>query len=112
MAFLPFRIDGKDWPASPLPSLRIRTTLGPRHRQLEGRIGGRRVLIRVDQPPDRCVSLRYTDPDGATAVCTNTEQADIDLEMDHRHWSVPGTGHAEVGLRGRDAPEINDRIPS
>lgn len=108
LAFVRFRIDGKDWPASTLPSLRMRTTLGPRHWQLEGRIGGRRVLIRVDQPPDRCVSLGYTDPDGGTAVCTNTEQADIHVEVDDRRWSV--LGHAEVGLRGVEAPDINERI--
>ena len=59
----------------------MRTTLGVQHWQLEGRIGGRDVLIRVDQPPDRCVSLAYTDPDGGTAVCTNTEQADIHIEI-------------------------------
>ena len=117
MAFVRFRIDGKDWPASPLPSLRMRTTLGLQHWQLEGRIGGRDVLIRVDQPPDRCVSLGYTDPDGGTAVCTNTEQADIHIEISTtRHgWSQLvdlGTGHAEVGLRGDQAPAINERIPS
>src|SRR5262249_10196289 len=80
LAVVRFRIDGKDWPASPLPSLRMRTTLGVQHWQLEGRIGAREVLIRVDQPPDRCVSLGYTDPDGGKAVCTNTEQADIHIE--------------------------------
>jgi hypothetical protein len=112
MAFVRFRIDGKDWPASILPSLRMRTTLGLRHWQLRGRIGGRRVLIRVDQHADRCVSLGYTDPDGATAVCTNTEQADIHVEVDDRRWSVIGTGHAEVGLRGSEAPPVNEKSPS
>jgi hypothetical protein len=112
MAFVRFRIDGRDWPASPLPSLRMRTTLGLQHWQLEGRIGGRDVLIRVDQPPDRCVSLGYTDPDGGRAVCTNTEQADIHIEIADRHWSVLGTGHAEVGLRGAEAPDSNERIPT
>ncbi|MEM6104986.1 hypothetical protein AAHS21_01805 [Mycobacterium sp. 050272] len=109
MAFVRFRIDGKDWPASALPSLRMRTTLGLRHWQLAGRIGGHRVLIRVDQPPERCVSLGYTDPDGGTAVCTNTEQADVYVEVDDRRWSVLGTGHAEVGLRGSQAPALNER---
>ncbi|WP_204080341.1 hypothetical protein [Mycobacterium riyadhense] len=112
MAFVRFRIDGKDWPASTLPSLRMRTTLGLQHWQLEGRIGGREVLIRVDQPPERCVSLQYTDPDGGKAVCTNTEQADIHIDIDDRHWSVLGTGHAEVGLRGAHAPAVNERTPS
>lgn len=112
LAFVRFRIDGKDWPASPLPSLRMRTTLGVRHWQLEGRIGGREALIRVDQPPERCVSLGYTDPDGAKAVCTNTEQADIHIELGGRHWSVLGTGHAEVGLRGTAAPAIKEGTPA
>jgi len=110
LAFVRLRVDGKDWPASLLPSLRMRTTLGLQHWQLEGRMGGRKVLIRVDQPPDRCVSLGYTDPDGGTAVCTNTEQSDIHIEIGDQHWSVLGTGHAEVGLRGSEAPDINERI--
>ncbi|WP_156687689.1 hypothetical protein [Mycobacterium sp. Marseille-P9652] len=112
LAFVRFRIDGKDWPTTGLPSLRMRTTLGLRHWQLEGRMAGRRVLIRVDQPPERCVSLEYTDPDGGRAVCTNTEQADVHVDIDDRHWSVLGTGHAEVGLRGAQAPEPNERIPA
>lgn len=108
-AFVRFRIDGRDWPAGPLPSLRMHTHLGPRHWQLEGRIGRSDVLIRVEQPPDRCVSLSYIDPDGATAVCTNTEQADVHVEAGERRWSVLGTGHAEVGLRDADAPAVNER---
>lgn len=112
MAFIRFRLDGKDWPARGLPSPRMRTTLGLTHWQLEGRIDGRQVLIRVDQPAQRCISLGYTDPDGAAAVCTNTEQADVYVEIDDRRWSVLGTGHAEVGLRGPDAPPVNERIPS
>jgi hypothetical protein len=108
LAFVRFRIDGKDWPASSLPSPRMRTTLGLPRWHLRGRIGDRDVAIRVDQPTQRCVSLRYTDPDGDTAVCTNTEQADIHIEISHREhhtrvidhsWSVWGSGHAEVGLR-------------
>jgi hypothetical protein len=113
IAFLRLRVDGKDCPAGVLgglPSLRMRTRLGLRHWQLEGRIAGRRALIRVDMPAQRCVSLGYTDPDGATAVCTNTEQADIHVEVGDRRWAVVGTGHAEVGLRGEAAPAVNERI--
>lgn len=112
IAFVRFRVDGNDWPPKGLPSLRMQTRLGVRHWQLEGRIGGRRALIRVDMPEQRCVSLAYTDPDGAAAVCTNTEQADIHIEVGQRRWSVLGTGHAEVGLRGDEAPAVNERIPS
>jgi hypothetical protein len=82
-----------------LPALRIRTKLGLQRWQLEGHIGRRRVLIRVDQPTERCVSLGYTDPDGAAAVCTNSEQADVHVEVGDRRWTVTGTGHTEVGLR-------------
>lgn len=111
LAFVRFRIDGKDWPASGLqkgPALRMRTTLGLEHWQIEGRIDGREVLIRVDQPAQRCVSLAYTDPDGGTCVCTNTEQADVHIDLGDRHWSVLGTGHTEVGLRGEQAPPVNE----
>jgi hypothetical protein len=99
LAFVRFRIDGKDWPASFLPALRVRATLGLPGWRLAGRIMGRAVTVRVDQPADRCVRLEYTDPDGAKVVCTNTERADIHVEIDDRRWSVLGTGHAEVGLR-------------
>lgn len=107
IAFIRFRIDGKDWPATMLSSLRMRTRLGLEHWQLIGRIGGRRVLIRVDQPAERCVSLGYTDPDGAAAVCTNSERADIYVELGDRRWSVIGTGHAEVGLREADWRQLS-----
>lgn len=111
LAFVRFRIDGKDWPTSILPSLRMRTTLDLQHWQLEGRIDGRQVLIRVDQPAQRCVSLEYTDPDGSKCVCTNTEQADVYVEVGDRQWSVLGGGHTEVGLRGDQAPQVNERTP-
>ncbi len=114
VAFARLRVDGHDWPAAGGPALRLRTTLGLPHWQLEGRVRGRDVLIRVDQPPQRCVALRYVDPDGSTAVCTNTEQADVHVELrgggrPRRAWSVLGAGHAEVGLRGADAPPIDER---
>lgn len=112
MAFIRFRINGTDWPTGVLPSLRMRTTLGLQHWQLEGRIGRRGALIRVDMPAERCVSLKYTDPDGATAVCTNTERADVYVELGERRWSVLGTGHAEVGLRGAAAPVVREGISS
>ncbi|MBO0864994.1 MAG: hypothetical protein J2P16_07990, partial [Mycobacterium sp.] len=44
IAFVRLRVDGKAWPTRGLPSLRMRTTLGLRHWQLEGRIGGRGAL--------------------------------------------------------------------
>jgi len=88
--------------------------------ELTGRIGTRRVRVSVDQPLDRCVSLDYFDPDGAHAVCTNTERADVDITIEagrgksrriERHWHLTGTGHSEVGLRGDDAPAADEKRP-
>ncbi len=122
LAFLQFRLGGRDWPRGPRPSLRVRSHLGLPEWRLEGQIGARRVRMRVSQPPDRCVALLYTDPDGATAVCTNTERADLEIELARRRgrgweversWQLDGTAHAEVGLRGDLAPEPDERrIPS
>ena len=113
LAFIRLRLDGKDWPASPLPSLRMRTTLcsACSTGRTEGRIGGRNVLIRVDQPPDRCEPGIHRPRRGQGGLYQH-QQADVHIEIDDRHWSVPGTGHAEVGLRGVDAPVVNERIPS
>ncbi|ORV47353.1 hypothetical protein AWC02_09585 [Mycolicibacter engbaekii] len=118
VAFIRLRADGRDWPGSGLPAVRVRTSLDLPRWQLEGRIGKRDIRIRVDQPAERCVSMRYQDPDGAVAVCTNTGQADIHIEVGRhrrgvriveRSWSVSGTGHAEIGFRGDAAPTVNER---
>jgi hypothetical protein len=64
------------------------------------------------------VALEYVDPDGAASVCTNTERADISVDLERRagsgwqierSWRLRGTGHAEVGLRRTDAPPVNER---
>jgi len=117
LAFLRFRVDGRDWPGGLLPCLRVRTSLGLPRWTAEGRVGRRRIRVSVDQPADRCVAVEYADPDGERSVCTNTERADVEIEIDRwkigasgghwareRSWSIKGTGHAEVGLRGADAP--------
>jgi len=118
LTFLRFRLDGNDWPAGLLPSIRAKTRLGLPDWSVEGRVGKRRVRIRISQPADRCVALEYTDPDGAASVCTNTERADISVDLERRagsgwqierSWRLHGTGHAEVGLRRDDAPPVNER---
>jgi len=118
LAFLRFRLDGHDWPSGLLPSVRAKTRLGLPNWSVEGRVGKRRVRIRISQPADRCVSLEYIDPNGETAVCTNTERADVAVDLERRvgsgwqierSWRLDGTGHAEVGLRGDDAPPPNER---
>jgi hypothetical protein len=108
VAFVRFRVDGEDWPASGLPSFRMRTHLGLPTWTVSGSIGGRRVKIRVHQPTDNCVALQYEDPDGETATCTNTERADLEVILERRsggrwqeerRWEVLGTAHAEIGTR-------------
>jgi len=106
--FVRFRLDGTDWPAPGLPAFRLRSTLGLPDWSVRGRVGRRRVAIHVHQPPDRTVALAYTDPDGETATCTNTERADVTVVLEtraggrwttERSWELTGTGHAEVGTR-------------
>lgn len=118
MAFLRLRVDGHDWPDALLPAMRLRTTLGLPDWSVDGRIADHRVSIRVSQPAERCVALEYVDPDGHTCVCTNTERADISVELAKRDghgwkiehsWQLAGTGHAEVGLRGSDAPAVDEK---
>lgn len=107
---LQLRIGGTDWPRDPLltaPLLRAR--IGLPDWSVAGGGARRRVRIDVTQDPVDCVSLSYTDPDGATATCTNTERATVDVvverrtglrrfEVEHR-WHLDRTGHAEVGTR-------------
>lgn len=103
------RTGGRDWPASPLVgAARLRARIGLPGWEVRGRVGDRRVAITVDQPPERCVTIDYHDPDGSTATCTNTERADATVLLERRaggrweterRWDLPGRAHAEVGTR-------------
>lgn len=104
ITFLRFRLDGRDWPTSVAPAFRLTARLGLPSWRVAGRIGRSRVRIEVDQPQDRNVTVGYTDPDGRTATCTNTERADLRVELVDpdgrtRRWELEGTAHAEVGTR-------------
>ncbi len=106
---LRLRTGGRDWPANPLSAApRLRCRIGLPTWTVSGRIGDRRLHITVTQPPERCVEIPYTDPDGAGAVCTNTERADAVIVVERlaaggweteRHWQLEATAHAEVGAR-------------
>ncbi len=109
LAFVQLRVAGRDWPRDPLlAGAMFRTRLGLPQWTVTGVVGDRRLHVRVTQPPQRCVAVDYTDPDGATAVCTNTERADVEVVLQRwrrrwrveREWTLTGTAHAEVGLRG------------
>lgn len=105
------RIPGhRDWPARPLlAAAGFRAQLGRHHFAVSGIVGRRRLRVDVDLPAERCVALSYTDPDGATVTCTNSELANTDVVLERwrgrlgwveeRRWTLAGTAHAEIGRR-------------
>jgi hypothetical protein len=105
LAMVQLRLPGEpDWPANPaLACVRFRTALRPDGFTVSGSAGGRRLIVEVDLPADSRVALGYTDPDGATATCTNSERATAHITVTGRrgdhHWVLDGTAHAEVGAR-------------
>lgn len=104
LTFLRMRIGGQDWPRPRIACWGLRSRLDLPTWTVSGRTGGVEVDIRVTQPEERCVSVDYADPDGSTATCTNSESADLRLELRwqdgrSRVWEVEGTAHAEVGVR-------------
>jgi hypothetical protein len=108
LAFVQLRHGGRDWPRDPLLAAPLfRTRLGLPEWSVSGLVGNRRLRARVVLPPDRSAAVSYTDPDGATATCTNSEVADAEIALsrwsggwqDEARWELHGTAHAEVGLR-------------
>ena len=104
------RVGGEDLPAADplLAARRFRLRLDSPQWTVRGRFGDRRLAVTVTQPPQRTVSVDYTNPDGTRAVCHNSERADAAIELDrfgpdgwHREhsWTLAGTAHAEVGAR-------------
>ena len=110
LTFLQLRVDGADRPRDPLrqapllrarlglPEWRVRGLIDPRHR----------IAVDVRQDPQRSVQIGYTDPDGATATCHNSELATVDVRVDRltsrgwqqdRQWHLDRTAHAEIGVR-------------
>ena len=105
-------LGGVDLPSGDplLAALRFRATLGRPQWTVRGRFADRRLAITVSQPSDRTVSVDYTNPDGSTAVCHNSERADAVIALDRsgpdgwrreRTWRLDGTAHAEVGWATR-----------
>ena len=73
-----------------------------------GIVGTRRIRVAAHLPAERCIEVGYTDPGGETATCTNSERADVNVELDRltlsgwrheRSWRLDGTAHAEIGSR-------------
>ena len=96
--------DRPDWPAHPLLAApRFKTALRSDGFEVRGRSGGRHLQVRVDLPAEQVVALQYTDPDGATATCTNSERATATVVTSEggveRRWHLDEVAHAEVGHR-------------
>ena len=108
LAFVQLRTGDQTWPRHRTSVLAARTKLRDDGWTVSIRERGRRLRIDVALPRERCVSLDYTDPDGATATCVNSERADATLTLERkgpaaweleREWRLDGTAHAEIGTR-------------
>jgi hypothetical protein len=108
LAFVQLRINGHDWPRHPLVVAPLfRTELDLPEWRVQGTVGRWRLSVRVTVPASDVVAVRYVDPDGATATCTNSEVADAHIVLEQRRhrwetwrtWRLSGTAHAEVGMR-------------
>jgi hypothetical protein len=112
LSFLQLRVDGRDLPRDPLlgaPLLRARLGLPEwRVRGVIDPVGRRRIDVRVTQDPLRTVAVGYTDPDGATATCHNSEVASVEVRLEklgrtgwrlEREWLLDRCAHAEIGVR-------------
>ncbi|WP_199840422.1 hypothetical protein [Streptomyces sp. AS58] len=115
LVFLRLRRGGRTWPRRPeRPAVgwagwgRFRAAVDLPTWTVTGRAGLRRIRVEVTQPPDRTLALDYSDPDGARAVCRNSERADTHVLLERwwfggwrteAEWTLDGTAHAEVGTR-------------
>ncbi|MFG3661098.1 hypothetical protein [Streptomyces sp. NPDC047706] len=116
LVFLRLRRSGATWPRRAERSAvgwaglgRFRADVALPTWTVSGRAGRRRIRVEVTQPADRTLALDYTDPDGARALCRNSERADAHVLLERRwwpggwrteaEWHLDGTAHAEVGTR-------------
>ncbi len=112
LAFVQLRLGGRDWPRHPLAAAPLfRTRLGLPTWYVRGTVGRWRLRVDVTIPDADSVRVPYTDPDGASATCVNSERADADIVLEHRlehrraawevegRWELRAGAHAEVGTR-------------
>lgn len=102
--FVQLRIDGRDWPRDPLiASLAFRAQIDRDSFRVQGSWRGKRLDAVVELAPDRSVQVGYRDPDGAAAICTNSERASARIELfesgRRRRWDLEDRAHAEIGAR-------------
>ncbi|MGW1964405.1 hypothetical protein ACWCPD_29705 [Streptomyces sp. NPDC001935] len=114
LVFLRLRRVGRTWPRRAERSAigrlglgRFRADIGLPEWTVTGRTALRRIRVEVRQPPERTLTLEYRDPDGARAVCRNSESADARVVLERwwgrwrpeASWTLDGTAHAETGTR-------------
>lgn len=114
LVFLRLHRNGRTWPRRAERSAvgwagigRFRADIGLPEWRVKGRAGLSRIQVTVTQPPQQTLTLGYTDPDGSTAVCRNSERADVVVRLERwwgtwrqeAVWRLSGTAHAEVGDR-------------
>lgn len=114
LVFLRLHRNGRTWPRRAERSAvgwagigRFRADIRLPEWRVEGRAGLSRIQVAVTQPPQQTLTLGYTDPDGSTAVCRNSERADVVVNLERwwgtwrreAVWRLSGTAHAEVGDR-------------
>ncbi|MER5664529.1 hypothetical protein [Streptomyces mirabilis] len=114
LVFLRLHRNGRTWPRRAERSAvgwagigRFRADIRLPQWRVEGRAGLSRIQVTVTQPPQQTLTLGYTDPDGSTAVCRNSERADAVVSLERwwgtwrreAVWRLSGTAHAEVGDR-------------
>ncbi|MFG2369479.1 hypothetical protein ACGFY3_49320 [Streptomyces mirabilis] len=114
LVFLRLHRNGRTWPRRAERSAvgwagigRFRADIRLPEWRVEGRAGLSRIQVTVTQPPQQTLTLGYTDPDGSTAVCRNSERADVVVSLERwwgtwrqeAAWRLSGTAHAEVGDR-------------
>ncbi|WP_037762463.1 hypothetical protein [Streptomyces sp. 142MFCol3.1] len=114
LVFLRLRHRGRTWPRRAERSAvgwlgmgRFRAGFGLPRWTVTGRTALRRIRVEVDQPAERTLVLEYRDPDGARAVCRNSETADARVVLERwwgrwrpeASWVLDRTAHAEAGDR-------------
>ncbi|MGW1755491.1 hypothetical protein [Streptomyces mirabilis] len=114
LVFLRLHRNGRTWPRRAERSAvgwagigRFRADIRLPEWRVKGRAGLSRIQVTVTQPPQQTLTLGYTDPDGSTAVCRNSERADVVVSLERwwgtwrqeAVWRLSGTAHAEVGDR-------------
>ena len=109
LTLVQLRTAGADWPRDPLIAAPLfRSQLNLPTWKISGVTGTRRLRAEVTIPESTSITLGYTDPDGSSATCTNSELSDAEIILERtvrgawqveKHWTLTGSAHAEIGRR-------------